>query len=63
MSHLASRLSNRTCGDVNRAIAHFIVWRLPTFMSLCVRKDLRSALAMNALTIDFGGRTVSNIND
>lgn len=49
--------------DVNRVIAHFIVWRLPTFMSLRVRKDPGSAFAMNALTIDFGGRTLDSLDD
>jgi putative endopeptidase len=55
--------SIETTQDVNRAVAHFIVWRISAFMSLRVRKDPRSAFSMNMLNIDFGGRTLQNIND
>ena len=52
-----------TPADVNRAIAHFLVWKLPTFMELNTRKDPSNAFAMNALTIDFGGRTLDSLQD
>ena len=53
----------QTPEDVNKVIAHFLVWKLPTFMSITVHKSPASAFSMNTLTIDAGGRTLDSTDD